>query len=210
LMGIPVTYVLTHDSIGVGEDGPTHQPVEHLVGLRNIPDIKVWRPADGKETTAAWIDAISGNGATCLVLSRQNLPQLAGTGKAAFKGGYVLVDSKSATPDVILMASGSEVELAVRAHAALAEEGIDARVVSMPCMEIFDKQPAEYKESVLPNAVRKRVAIEAASPTSWYKYVGLDGAVIGMTTFGIASKPDKLFEYFGFTVENVVAKVKAL
>lgn len=208
IMELPVVYVLTHDSIGVGEDGPTHQPIEHLAGLRAMPDMKVYRPADGRETTAAWIAALTGNKPSCLFLSRQTLPMLEGTGKDAFKGGYILADSDKKTPDVILIATGSEVSLAMKAKAELKNEGIDARVVSMPCMEDFEAQSEKYKNSVLPKSVRARVAIEAGSPLGWYKYVGLDGKVIGMETFGASAPAAKLFEKFGFTVENVVNTVK--
>ena len=208
IMELPVVYVLTHDSIGVGEDGPTHQPIEHLAGLRAMPDMKVYRPADGRETTAAWIAALTGNKPSCLFLSRQTLPMLEGTGKEAFKGGYVLADSDKKTPDVILIATGSEVSLAMKAKAELKNEGIDARVVSMPCMEDFEAQSEKYKNGVLPKSVRARVAIEAGSPLGWYKYVGLDGKVIGMETFGASAPAAKLFEKFGFTVENVVNTVK--
>ncbi len=207
IMNLPVTYILTHDSIGVGEDGPTHQPVEHLTGLRAIPNIKVFRPADGKETTAAWISALTGDKPTCLVLTRQNLPQYENTGLAALKGGYVLADCEG-TPDVLLMASGSEVEQIMGAKEELAKEGIKARVISMPCLEEFDRQSAEYRESVLPNAVRARVAVEAGSTGCWYKYVGLDGAVIGIDGFGESAPAGQLFKKYGFTVENVVAKAK--
>lgn len=208
IMEIPVTYILTHDSIGVGEDGPTHQPIEQLAGLRAIPNMRVYRPADGRETAAAWISALTGKNPACLFLSRQTLPMLEGTGKNAFKGGYVLADSVKKTPDVILMATGSEVGLAVNAKAELIKEGIDARVVSMPCMEDFETQPKAYKESVLPSAVRARVAIEAGSPMSWYKYTGLDGKVLGMETFGASAPAKQLFEKFGFTTEAVVNAAK--
>ena len=208
IMELPVVYILTHDSIGVGEDGPTHQPIEHLAGLRAMPDMKVYRPADGRETTAAWIAALTGNKPSCLFLSRQTLPMLEGTGKDAFKGGYILADSDKKTPDVILIATGSEVSLAMKAKAELKNEGIDARVVSMPCMEDFEAQSEKYKNGVLPKSVRARVAIEAGSPLGWYKYVGLDGKVIGMETFGASAPAAKLFEKFGFTVENVVNTVK--
>ncbi len=208
IMELPVTYILTHDSIGVGEDGPTHQPIEHLAGLRAMPNMKVFRPADGRETAAAWISAVTGKEPTCLFLSRQTIPMLEGTGKDAFKGGYILADSDKKTPDVILIATGSEVSLAVKAKAQLKEEGVDARVVSMPCVEEFEKQPAKYKESVLPNSVRARVAIEAGAKDCWYKFVGLDGKVIGMDTFGASAPAGKLFVKFGFTVENVVATAK--
>jgi transketolase len=208
IMELPIPYILTHDSIGVGEDGPTHQPIEHLAGLRATPDLKVYRPCDGRETTAAWISALTGKHPTALFLSRQTLPMLEGTGKNAFKGGYVLSDSDKKTPDIILMASGSEVNLIVSAKEELKKEGIDARVVSMPCMEDFDAQSAKYKESVLPKNVRARLAVEAGAEMPWFKYVGLDGKIIGMNTFGASAPAKQLFVKFGFTVENVVAKAK--
>ena len=210
LMNIPVTYILTHDSIGVGEDGPTHQPVEQLTGLRSIPNMKVFRPADGKETAYAWISALSENSPTCLVLTRQNLPQYKNSSADALKGGYVLADSEKDTPDAILLASGSEVELAMKAKEELLKDGIDVRVVSIPCMELFDKQDEAYKNYVLPLDVRARVAIEAGTPDTWYKYVGLDGKVIGMTTFGASAPFSALLNKFGFTVENVVDNVKSI
>jgi len=208
LMELPVVYILSHDSIGVGEDGPTHQPIEHLAGLRAMPNMKVYRPADGKETTAAWIGALTGKEPSCIVVSRQTLPNLEGTGEKAFKGGYVLADSAKKTPDAILIATGSEVSLAMNAKAELAKEGVDVRVVSMPCVEEFEKQSEKYKESVLPKAVRARVAVEAGATMSWYKYVGLDGKVVGIDTFGASAPAKKLFEKYGFTVENVVSAVK--
>ena len=206
LMHLPVTYILTHDSIGVGEDGPTHHPVEQLIGLRSIPNMKVYRPADGKETTAAWISALTGNNPTCLVLTRQNLPQYENSGLEALKGGYILSDSEKKTPDVILIASGSEVEQCMQAKEILKEKGIDARVVSMPCIEEFEKQPQSYKDSVLPPTVKARVCVEAGSPYSWYKYAGDNGEIIAMSTFGASAPADKLFEMFGFTAQNVVEK----
>ena len=205
IMELPVIYILTHDSIGVGEDGPTHQPIEHLAGLRAMPHMKVYRPADGRETTAAWINALTGKDPSCLVLSRQTIPMLDGTGEKAMKGGYILADSNKKTPDVILIATGSEVNLAVSAKAKLAEQGVDARVVSMPCVEDFEAQSEKYKESVLPKEVRARVAIEAGSPMCWYKYVGMDGKIIGMESFGESAPAGKLFVKYGFTVDNVVA-----
>ena len=203
LMKLPVTYILTHDSIGVGEDGPTHEPIEQLAGLRATPNLLVFRPADGKETTAGWEVALTSGLPTCLVLTRQNLPQYEGSGVAALKGGYVLADSDKPTPDAILLASGSEVEQAMGAKALLKEQGVDARVVSMPCMELFDKQDAAYRESVLPAAVRARVAVEAGATMPWYKYVGLDGAVIGLDHYGASAPAKLLFEQFGFTAQHV-------
>ena len=203
LMKLPVTYILTHDSIGVGEDGPTHEPIEQLAGLRATPNLLVFRPADGKETTAGWEVALTSGLPTCLVLTRQNLPQYEGSGTAALKGGYVLADSDKPTPDAILMASGSEVEQAMGAKALLKEQGVDVRVVSMPCMELFDEQDAAYRESVLPAAVRARVAVEAGATMPWYKYVGLDGAVIGLDHYGASAPAKLLFEQFGFTAQHV-------
>lgn len=208
LMQIPVTYILTHDSIGVGEDGPTHQPVEQLIALRSIPGVKVYRPADGKETAAAWISAMTGNQPTALVLTRQALPQYETSGSEALKGGYVLEDCEG-TPDVLLIGTGSEVQLCVEAKAKLAEEGIKARVVSMPCIEEFEKQTDEYKNSVLPAEVTARVCVEAGSPYSWYKYAGKDGEIVAMYSFGASAPAGQLFEKFGFTTNNVVDKAKS-
>ena len=209
LMKLPLTYVFTHDSIGVGEDGPTHEPIEQLAAFRSLPDFTVFRPCDRTETAAAWMYAVENEcGPTGLVLTRQNLPQIEGSSKDALKGGYVIAESEKAVPDAIIIASGSEVSLAVEAKEELKKDGIDVRVVSMPSMELFDKQSAEYKESVLPNAVRKRVAVEALSDFGWYKYVGLDGKVIAMEGFGASGPAATLFEHFGFTVDNVVKTVK--
>ena len=209
LMKLPLTYVFTHDSIGVGEDGPTHEPIEQLAAFRSLPDFTVFRPCDRTETAAAWMYAVENEcGPTGLVLTRQNLPQMEGSSKDALKGGYVIAESEKAVPDAIIIASGSEVSLAVNAKEELKKSGIDVRVVSMPSMELFDKQSAEYKESVLPNAVRKRVAVEALSDFGWYKYVGLDGKVIAMEGFGASGPAATLFEHFGFTVDNVVKIVK--
>ena len=208
LMGLPVTYIFTHDSIGVGEDGPTHEPVEQLIALRSIPGMKVYRPADGKETAAAWISALSGNEPTALVLSRQNLPQYEGSGKAALKGGYILEDCEG-KPDVLLIGTGSEVELCVKAKEALEAKDVKARVISMPCIEEFEKQSDDYKESVLPADVKARVCVEAGSPYSWYKYAGDKGEIVAMTTFGASAPAKQLFEKFGFTVDNVVEKAIA-
>lgn len=211
LMKLPVTYVLTHDSIGVGEDGPTHQPIEQLAALRSLPNMTVFRPADSKETAAAWYYAVTnGQTPTSLVLTRQNLPLYEGCPKRALKGGYILKDSKKETPDVILMASGSEVELIYKAAEVLEGKGVDARVVSMPSFEVFDAQDAEYKESVMPKSVRARLAVEALSSFGWHKYVGLDGDVISLDHFGASGNAAKLFEQFGFTVDNVVEKAMAV
>ena len=208
MMKLPVTYIMTHDSIGVGEDGPTHQPIEQLIMLRSIPGLKVYRPADGKETAAAWVSALKGNEPTVLVLTRQNLPQYAGSGKNALLGGYILEDCEG-MPDVLLIASGSEVEQCVKAKAMLAEAGIKARVVSMPCIEEFEKQSEEYKQLVIPSSIKARVCVEAGTPYGWYKYAGDNGEIIAMTSFGASAPAGKLFPHFGFTAENVVEKAKA-
>lgn len=211
IMGLPLTYVFTHDSIGVGEDGPTHEPIEQLAMLRSLPNFHVFRPADATETAAAWYSAITSKTTpTALVLTRQNLPQLEGSSKEALKGAYILQDSEKEIPDAILIASGSEVELAVSAREVLRKEGMDVRVVSMPSMDVFEEQSEEYKESVLPKAVRKRVAVEALSDFGWGRYVGLDGAYVTMTGFGASAPAKQLFEKYGFTVENVVKTVKNL
>ena len=204
LMTLPVTYVLTHDSIGVGEDGPTHQPVEHLAGLRAIPGLNVFRPADSKETAAGWILSQTTSQPTALVLTRQSLPLYEKSGPEALKGGYVISDCEG-TPDVLLMASGSEVEQCVEAQAILAEQDVKARVISMPCFELYDQQSDEYKESVMPKAVRARVAVEAAVSFGWHKYVGLDGATVTLDHFGASAPAGQLFKEFGFTGENVAA-----
>ena len=209
LMGLPVGYVLTHDSIGVGEDGPTHQPIEQLASLRATPNTLVFRPADGKETAAAYIAALQHKGPTVLALSRQNLPTYENTGKGALKGGYILRNPKG-VPDVILMGSGSEVELLFKAGDILAVQGITARIVSMPCMELFDQQSAEYRQSVLPDDVRTRVAVEAGATAPWYRYVGLDGAVLGRDAFGASAPAGTLFEQFGFTPEAVANRAMQL
>lgn len=211
LMKLPVTYVFTHDSIGVGEDGPTHEPIEQLAMLRALPNFNVFRPADARETAAAWYFAATAKDApTALVLTRQNLPQLPGSGKDALKGAYILSDSKKEVPDGIFMASGSEVSLAVEAQKLLAEEGVDVRVVSMPSMDVFERQPEEYREKVLPKAVRKRVAVEALSDFGWGRYVGLDGAYVTMHGFGASAPAGLLFKHFGFTPENVAKAMKEI
>ena len=211
LQGLPVTYVFTHDSIAVGEDGPTHEPIEHLAGLRAIPNLTVFRPADARETQAAWYLALKSQSTpTALVLTRQNLTVEEGTDfdKVA-KGAYVVYETASDF-DTILLASGSEVNLAVAAAKALAAEGAKIRVVSVPSTELFDAQDAAYKEEILPNAVRRRLAIEMAASQPWYKYVGLDGAVIGIDQFGASAPASKVLEEYGFTIEHVAEVVKNL
>jgi transketolase len=209
LMRLPLTYVFTHDSIGVGEDGPTHEPIEQLAMLRALPNFYAFRPADGTECAAAWYFALNKKDApTALVLSRQNLPQLDGSSTEALKGGYILQDSDKDVPDAIIIATGSEVSLAVEAKAKLAAEGVDCRVVSMPCMDAFMDQPAEYKEKVLPKAVTARVGVEALSSFGWGALLGLDGEFVGMQGFGASGPGGKIFEYFGITTDAVVAAVK--
>jgi transketolase len=207
LMRQRVVYVFTHDSIGLGEDGPTHQPVEHVASLRLIPNMRLWRPCDTVETAVAWGDAIENTqGPTSLVLTRQALPPMPRTPAqvaAIRRGGYVLQDCDGA-PDCVLIATGSEVGLAVDAARLMSEQGRRVRVVSMPCTSLFDAQDAGYRASVLPPGVR-RVAIEAGSRDGWWRYVGLDGAVVGMDTFGASAPAGKLFEHFGFTAANVAA-----
>jgi transketolase len=214
LMRLKVIFVFTHDSIGLGEDGPTHQPVEHLASLRAIPDLITFRPADANETALGWEIALNHNGPTALVLSRQNLktldvaaPKSQSLGTAA-SGGYIVVEDDSY--DIILMATGSEVGLALEAKKLLNDKKIRVRVVSMPSQEIFEKQDEAYKNSVLPPESRARLAIEAGSKRSWYKYVGLDGDVVGMDGFGASAPADKLFEEFGFTPENIASRAAAL
>src|SRR5690606_15205257 len=212
LMGQRVIYVLTHDSIGLGEDGPTHQPVEQLTSLRCIPNVTVIRPADAAETAEAWRSALlHKNGPVALALTRQKLPLLDrtkyGAVAGAAKGAYVLADAPSGNPDVVIIASGSEVAIALEAHAALAGEGVEARVVSMPSQEIFLKQSADYQASVLPPGA-KRVAVEAGHPMSWHRFVGTDGAVIGIESFGASAPYQRLYKEYGITAEAVVAAAK--
>lgn len=213
LMQQPVVYVLTHDSIGLGEDGPTHQPVEHCASLRMIPNMSLWRPCDTVESLVAWKASVETKShPTSLVFSRQSLPHQQRTAEQLSnieKGGYVLKDC-SGTPDLILIATGSEVALAMQAGEELEKQGKAVRVVSMPSTDYFDAQDAAYKESVLPSAVSKRVALEAGITDYWYKYVGLHGAIIGMTSFGESAPADALFSHFGFTVENVVSVANQL
>lgn len=206
-------HVYTHDSIGLGEDGPTHQPVEHLASLRHIPNNDVWRPCDAVESAVSWKAAITRkDGPSCLVFSRQNLPHQArnaGQVGQIERGGYVLADADGA-PQVILIATGSEVGLAMQAKQTLDTEGISTRVVSMPSTDVFDRQPAEYREAVLPKSVRRRVAVEAGVTGFWAKYVGLDGAVIGIDIFGASAPAETLYPYFGITAEKVVEAAKSL
>jgi len=210
LMELPVTYVLTHDSIGVGEDGPTHQPIEQMAVFRAQPNFIAFRPADARETAAGWYLAMTTkNTPVGLVLTRQNLPLLEGTGKDALKGGYVL-KRETGELRLILIATGSETELAVRASNELEKDGIGTRVVSMPSWELFDQQSEEYRNEVLPNNVRARVAIEAATSMGWHKYTGIDGAIISLDTFGGSAPGEQLFEKFGFTAENVVNESRKL
>ncbi|HXH02577.1 MAG TPA: transketolase C-terminal domain-containing protein, partial [Candidatus Competibacteraceae bacterium] len=213
LMRQRVVYVLTHDSIGLGEDGPTHQPVEQLASLRLIPGMSLWRPCDTVEAAVAWAAALErADGPTCLALSRQNLPfvtrdaqQLA----AVRRGGYVLRDGQG-SPEVILIATGSEVAVALAAAEQLAARGRQVRVVSMPSVDVFEAQDAAYREAVLPAAVTRRVVVEAGCSVGWYKYVGLHGKVIGLDRFGESAPAGALFKHFGFTAENVAAVVESL
>ncbi|QJW53839.1 Transketolase 1 [Serratia plymuthica] len=213
LMKIRNVFVYTHDSIGLGEDGPTHQPVEQIASLRVTPNMSTWRPCDQVESAVAWQYGIERNdGPTTLIFSRQNLTQQPRTAEQlanVYRGGYVLKDC-AGTPDVILIATGSEVGITVEAADKLSAAGTKVRVVSMPSTDAFDKQDAAYRESVLPAAVTARVAVEAGIADYWYKYVGLNGAIVGMTTFGESAPADQLFKEFGFTVDNVVAKAQAL
>ena len=213
LMSTDTYYVWTHDSIGLGEDGPTHQPVEQVASLRVTPNMSTWRPCDQVESAVAWKYGVERqDGPTALILSRQNLAQQERTEEQLAniaRGGYVLKDC-AGQPELIFIATGSEVELAVAAYEKLTAEGVKARVVSMPSTDAFDKQDAAYRESVLPKAVTARVAVEAGIADYWYKYVGLNGAIVGMTTFGESAPAELLFEEFGFTVDNVVAKAKEL
>ncbi len=206
LMDARVIYILTHDSIGVGEDGPTHQPIEHLAALRSIPNLNVYRPADATETFYSWIRALKTNGPSALILSRQGLEHSGLANDGVLKGGYIIADSKKSTPDCLLIASGSEVEICLNAKKVLEEKNIDARVISIPCMELFEKQTAKYKESVLPQKVKARVCIEAGTEAYWHKYAGSDGAIISINQFGQSAPAKQLYELYGLTVENVCEK----
>ncbi len=211
LMGLNVIYIATHDSICVGEDGPTHQPIEQLDMFRATPNTYVFRPADGKETAACYLAALELDAPAVIALSRQNLPQLPNSGRAAVRGGYVI--SEAPAPgriDAIIMATGSEVSLAMEAQKLLADKGRSVRVVSMPCMELFEEQTEEYRERVLPSAVRARVAVEALGGMSWYRYVGLDGRIVSMKRFGESAPGSLVYKHFGFTAENVAEQVLAV
>jgi transketolase len=213
LMKQRVVYVFTHDSIGLGEDGPTHQPVEHVASLRLIPNMDVWRPCDTVESAAAWIAGIERrDGPTSLVLSRQNLPFVKRSTEqiaAIARGGYVVSEAAGGAPRAIVIATGSEVGIALEAQKRLAAEGVAVRVVSMPSPDVFDRQDESWRASVLPRGVR-RVAVEAGVTDIWRKYVGLDGAVVGIDRFGESAPAGELFKHFGFTPENVAAAVKGI
>ncbi|MBM7650151.1 transketolase [Bacillus ectoiniformans] len=215
LMGLPVTYVFTHDSIAVGEDGPTHEPVEQLASLRTMPNLSVIRPADGNETAAAWKLAVSSKSTpTALVLTRQNLPTMKGSADKAAegvsKGAYVISPAEKETADLLLLATGSEVNLAIEAQAALLQEGVHASVVSMPSWDRFEKQDKEYKQSVLPTDVKKRLAIEMGSSMGWERYTGDEGDIIAIDQFGASAPGETIMKEYGFTVEHVVTRTKAL
>ena len=212
-MELPVVHIFTHDSIGVGEDGPTHQPVEQLASLRAIPGLITLRPADANEVVEAWrVIAELRHQPVALVLSRQNLPTLDreryGSAAGLARGAYVLVDAENGRPDVVLVASGSEVSLCLEAHEQLQHEGIAARVVSMPSWELFEQQPEAYRHSVIPPSVKARVSVEQASTLGWERYVGIEGTAIGMTTFGASAPLKELQQRFGFTPDNVVDAAK--
>jgi len=211
LMKQRVIFVYTHDSIGLGEDGPTHQPVEQTATLRHIPNMETWRPCDTVESIVCWVAAVERNdGPSSLIFSRQNLQfQKRDAAQIANirKGAYILSEAAGGKPQAVIIATGSEVDLAIKAQAALAADGINVRVVSMPSTNVFDKQDQAYKDSVLPRGVN-RVAVEAGVTGGWYKYVGLEGAVVGMDCFGESAPAPELFKHFGFTVENVVSTVK--
>ena len=208
LSRLKAIYVFTHDSIGVGEDGPTHEPVEHLAGLRAIPGLTVIRPADPNETAEAWAFAVQHDGPTLLVLTRQAVAQLDRSnakGPGVARGAYVLSEAAGGAPDVILIGTGSEVQLCAQAQAKLNQYGVKARVVSMPSWELFEAQDQAYRESVLPKAVKKRVAVEAASPFGWERWVGDEGSIIGVRTYGASAPGDEIMKHYGFTPEHVTA-----
>lgn len=214
LMGQQVIYVFTHDSIGVGEDGPTHQPIEHLMSLREIPGLVVCRPADATETVEVWRAAIARReGPTVMAFTRQNLPVLDRTELApasgALKGGYTLWESSN-SPEMIIIATGSEVHIALEAGQRLASDGIATRVVSMPSCELFDEQPKDYREQVLPSSIKARVSVEAGSIKGWERYVGLDGASVGMSSYGASAPAGVLYDKFGITADRVAEEARKL
>jgi transketolase len=213
LSKLKAIYVFTHDSIGVGEDGPTHEPIEQLAGLRSIPGLTVIRPADPNETAEAWAFAVEHEGPTLLALTRQGVPHLdrsRASSPGVAKGAYILSESEGGPPDILLIATGSEVQLCVKAQARLKESGVKARVVSMPSWEIFNAQDDAYRESVLPKAVRKRVTVEAAATLGWHRWAGDQGVVIGIDRFGASAPGDELFKQFGFTPERVTSEALRL
>jgi transketolase len=214
LSNLHVIYVFTHDSIGLGEDGPTHQPVEHISSLRTVPNLMVIRPADANETAQAWKIAVGAKSPVALIFSRQKLPVIDQTKYASAegvaRGAYVLADCDSSTPDLILIASGSEVGLALKAYEKMTAEGTKVRVVSMPSWELFELQSEEYRHQVLPLSVKKRISIEAGVPIGWERYVGTQGIVIGVNRFGASAPGELVMEKFGFSVENIIQKAKSL
>ena len=206
IMNIPSLFIMTHDSIGVGEDGPTHQPIEHLGMLRMVPNMIVFRPADATETAAGYYISMTKDSPVTLVLSRQTLPYVGETTREAIKGAYILKDSED--PEMILIASGSEVSIALEVHSLLKAEGIQSRVVSMPSMELFDSQDKSYRDSILPSSISKRISIEAGSTMPWYKYIGSDGIAIGIDRYGASSPAKEIFENYGLTAEKIVRRIK--
>jgi transketolase len=215
IMELPVIYVMTHDSVAVGEDGPTHEPVEQLASLRTMPHLTILRPADANEVSYAWRVALARHqGPSMLVLTRQNLPvadrsKLAGA-EGVMKGAYVLSREKGSVPDALLIASGSEVQLILAAQEKLAVEGIDARVISMPSWELFREQTQEYRDEILPPRVTARLAVEAGSPLGWHEWVGSKGDILGITKFGASAPYQEIFQHYGFTVENIISRVRSI
>ncbi len=210
MMKLPVIYVFTHDSIGLGEDGPTHQPVEHLTSLRTIPNLIIIRPADGNETSAAWRTALNRkDGPTALVLTRQKLPQITPVKNDLHLGAYILADAEDKKPEIVLIASGSEVSLVMKAYMILNEEGIAARVVSMPSWRLFDSQTEFYRKTVLPPGP-PRLAVEAGVSLAWKRYVGEHGSIIGLDHYGASAPYQTIFKNFGFTIENIIEHARKL
>lgn len=208
LMGLPVIHIFTHDSIAVGEDGPTHQPIEHLLMLRSIPNMHVYRPADGKETALCWMEALKRTeGPSCIILSRQDLPVIESSGKGVQKGAYIVRHEQKERPDMILMATGSEVSLALDAAELLLAEGVDARVVSMPCLQLFEKQEMSYKEAIFPKDVQKRVSVEMGLTLGWDRYIGANGLAVGIDRFGESGPGDEVMAHFGFEKQQLKAKI---